>query len=51
MFLSDDKNCTVKLAKLTGHFAVFSIISVAAVLVLLAVSWTISSMIYEHKEI
>ena len=51
MFLSDDKNFTVKLAKLTSHFAVFSIISVAAVLVLLAVSWTIYSMIYEHKEI
>lgn len=51
LFLSDDQNFGVKLAKLTDHFAAFSIISVASVLALLVVSWMLSSVIYEHKEL
>lgn len=51
LFLSDDQNFSVKAAKLINHFGVFSAISVASVLALLVVSWMLSSVIYEHKEL
>lgn len=51
LFLSDNQNFSVKAAKLINHFGVFSAISVASVLALLVVSWMISAVIYDHKEI
>lgn len=51
LFLSDNQNFSVKAAKLINHFGVFSAISVASVLALLVVSWMLSSVKYEHKEL
>lgn len=51
LFLSDDQNFSGKATKLINHFGVFSAISVASVLALLVVSWMLSSVIYEHKEL